>query len=103
MTIDHGDRTECASSETIHGLKRELAVRGGLAGLDSQTPLKLISNPRRATDMAGRAQTDADEVLSTRLQAKRAVERGNAIDVNERSARCFAHRSQRLFRKIAVA
>jgi hypothetical protein len=56
----------------------------------------------RALDMAGRADTDANDVLAGRAVAELVVERADAFDVGRTDRRQLADALQRLARQVAI-
>ena len=80
FAVDADHRRQPARPDAGHDLQAELAVAGGLAGVDLQFPLDRFEHGRRAFDVAGGAAAHLDVVAALRLEAELVVEGGHPVD-----------------------
>ena len=91
-----------ASSQARRRFQRKQAVRGAFARLDAQRALERFQDGRPAVHVAGRAQAHADSELALGLEAERAIERRQPIDLASRNLEPLRHHFQRFARQEIV-
>ena len=100
---DLDGRGQRATAEARDFFDGEEPLRVGVvAGGDVQVPQEAVHDGRRALDMAGRADADADDVLAGGAMAELVVERADTLDVGRADRRQLADPLQRLAREVAV-
>ncbi len=102
MPVRDHDRTERAAAEAVLDLEGELAVGGRPPGADAELALELLEDPRRTAHVTGGAHAARDQVLAARLEAEPAVERRDAVDVDERPAGLRGDGLERMLRQVGV-
>ena len=102
IVINYNQWTSGTGTEAVDRLQAEHQVFGRPPGLNIQSHLKLIENPRGTANVTGSPHTTTDQMTTPWGEAKCPIEGGQTIDPGKGNAQVFRDVLQDFLRQIAI-